>query len=98
MSGDDPGSANAQGGGERSAREDGPTPGPARSSPKGYPGPMAYAGIGMLNAVCLLGGGALGWLVDRWAGTLPLFLLIGLLAGAAAGVAGTRGELRRYDR
>jgi len=65
---------------------------------RGYPGPMAYAGIGMLNAVCILGGGALGWLLDRSVGTLPLFLLIGLLAGAAAGVLGTRGELRRYNR
>jgi F0F1-type ATP synthase assembly protein I len=68
--------------------------GPASS----YPGPMAYAGIGMLNAVCLLGGGALGWLADRSFGTLPLFLLVGLLAGAAVGVLGTRAELRRYDR
>ena len=64
----------------------------------GYPGPMAYAGLGTLNAVCLLGGGALGWLADRAAGTLPLFLLVGLLAGAAVGVVGTRAELRRYGR
>ena len=63
-----------------------------------YPGPMAYAGIGMLNAVCLLGGGALGWLLDRELGTLPLFLLVGLLAGAGVGVLGTRAELRRYER
>ena len=42
-----------------------------------YPGPMAYAGIGMLNAVCLLRGGGLGWLADRALGTLPLFLLVG---------------------
>jgi F0F1-type ATP synthase assembly protein I len=59
---------------------------------------MAYAGIGMLNAVCLLGGGALGWLLDRELGTLPLFLLVGLLAGAGVGVLGTRAELRRYER
>ncbi|HTV11773.1 MAG TPA: AtpZ/AtpI family protein [Acidimicrobiales bacterium] len=65
---------------------------------KAYPGPMAYAGIGMLNAICLLGGGALGWLVDRATGTLPLFLLVGLLLGAVVGVLGTRAELRRYGR
>jgi F0F1-type ATP synthase assembly protein I len=59
---------------------------------------MVYAGIGMLNALCLLVGLALGWLADRELGTLPLFLLIGLVAGAAAGVLGTRAELRRYDR
>jgi hypothetical protein len=63
-----------------------------------YPGPMAYAGLGMLNAVCLLGGCLLGWLADRALGTLPLFLFVGLVGGAALGVLGTRAELRRYNR
>jgi len=63
-----------------------------------YPGPMAYAGLGMLNAICLLGGGALGWLLDRSLGTLPVFLLVGLLLGAVVGALGTRAELRRYSR
>jgi hypothetical protein len=61
-----------------------------------YPGPLAYAGTGMLNAFCLLGGGALGWLVDRALGTLPAFLLVGLVAGMTVGVLATRAELRRY--
>jgi hypothetical protein len=76
-----------------SGQDDGPGPGPER-----YPGPMAYAGIGMLNAICLILGGVLGWLADQALGTLPVFLLIGLLAGAALGVIATRAELRRYDR
>lgn len=63
-----------------------------------YPGPMAFAGLGMLNAVCLFGGCMLGWLADRALGTLPLFLFGGLLGGAALGVLGTRAELRRYNR
>ena len=63
-----------------------------------YPGPMAYAGIGMLNAICLLGGGALGWLIDHSLGTLPLFLLLGLVVGIVVGALGTRAELRRYNR
>jgi len=67
-------------------------------SPQSYPGPMAFAGIGMMNAVCLLGGGAVGWLVDRAIGTLPLFLMIGLVAGAAVGALATRAELRRYKQ
>jgi len=50
----------------------------------------------MLNAFCLLGGGALGWLVDRALGTLPAFLLVGLVAGMTVGVLATRAELRRY--
>jgi F0F1-type ATP synthase assembly protein I len=57
---------------------------------------MVYAGIGMLNAVCLLGGLAVGWALDRALGTLPVFLLVGLLAGAALGVLATRSELRRW--
>ena len=72
-------------------------PGPPGPGPRpGYPGPMAYAGIGMLNAICVLGGGALGWLADSAAGTLPLFMLLGLVLGAALGVVGTRSELRRW--
>jgi F0F1-type ATP synthase assembly protein I len=63
-----------------------------------YPGPMAYASLGMLNAICLLGGFILGWLADRALGTLPLFLFVGLVGGAALGVLGTRAELRRYNR
>lgn len=70
-------------------------PAPA-GTPQSYPGPMAYAGIGMLNAICLLAGAALGWFTDQELGTLPLFMLIGLLAGAGLGVLGTRAELRRY--
>lgn len=71
---------------------------PAPGDDQGYPSPMAYAGIGMLNAVCLMGGAALGWLADHSLGTLPLFLLLGLLAGATLGALGTRAELRRYRR
>jgi Putative F0F1-ATPase subunit Ca2+/Mg2+ transporter len=67
-------------------------------APDTYPGPMAYMGIGMLNAICLVLGGGLGWLLDHVLGTLPIFLLLGLLAGVALGVLGTRAELRRYGR
>ena len=75
-----------------------PEPGaqPAGPAPDNYPGPMAYAGIGMLAALCLGAGGVLGWFADSALGTLPLFLLIGLVAGAGAGVLGARAELRRY--
>ena len=68
----------------------------SRPSPSRYPGPMAYAGIGMMNAICLLGCGALGWWADTALGTLPVMLLCGLLAGAALGAIATRAELRRY--
>ena len=71
---------------------------PPTPAPESYPGPMAYAGLGMLNAICLVLGGGLGWLLDHALGTLPIFLLLGLLAGAVLGVLGTRAELRRYGR
>lgn len=63
-----------------------------------YPGPMTYAGLGMLNAVLLMGGGALGYLADTSFHTLPALLLTGLVAGGALGVFATRSELRRYQR
>jgi len=34
----------------------------------------------------VFGGGAIGWLLDRWLGTLPLFLIVFLLLGIAAGL------------
>jgi hypothetical protein len=61
------------------------------------PGIMVFAGLGLLNAVCLLGGLALGWLVDRELHTLPLFMLVGLAAGITLGVIATRSELKRYS-
>lgn len=34
----------------------------------------------------VFGGGLIGWLLDRWLGTLPLFLVVFLLLGIAAGL------------
>ncbi len=59
------------------------------------PGIMAYAGLGMLNAVCLLVGLGVGWVVDDALGTLPIFMLLGLVLGIALGVVGTRAEMKR---
>lgn len=60
------------------------------------PGIMVFAGLGLLNASCLLIGLALGWLADSSLHTLPLFLMVGLILGVAAGVAATRAELKRW--
>jgi F0F1-type ATP synthase assembly protein I len=57
---------------------------------------MAFAGLGMLNALCLLSGIGLGWLADDVMGTLPLFLFVGLILGIVVGVIATRAELRRF--
>lgn len=59
------------------------------------PGIMAYAGLGMLSAVCLLAGMGIGWAVDSALGTLPLFVMVGLVVGIALGVIAVRSALRR---
>ena len=59
------------------------------------PGILQFAQLGMMGAVCLLAGGALGWLVDRETGTLPLFLFVGLVVGAALGAVLTWREVKR---
>lgn len=38
----------------------------------------------------------MGWLVDSQLHTVPVFILLGLLAGAGLGVAATYKEVRRY--
>jgi F0F1-type ATP synthase assembly protein I len=63
---------------------------------KQRPGIMAFAGLGMMNALCLAAGLVGGWLIDRALGTLPLFLFLGLIAGIALGVIATRAEWKRY--
>jgi len=57
---------------------------------------MAFASLGLMNALCLGAGLVGGWFADRALGTLPLFLFVGLVAGVAAGVLATRSELKRY--
>ena len=58
--------------------------------------PFVLAGIGALNATCWLAGIAVGWLIDSHLHTIPLFILLGLLAGAGLGGAATYKEVRRY--
>lgn len=60
------------------------------------PGAAEFAGIGLANAVCIFGGGALGWLVDRWLGTLPAFVLLGMVSGIVLGITGTYQRVRKY--
>ena len=46
-------------------------------------GPAATASYTLLGAILLLGG--CGYLLDRWQGTVPLFLLLGLFLGLVIG-------------
>ncbi len=43
----------------------------------------------------LVGGGLLGWALDRWTGLRPLFLLVFLVLGGAAGLLNAYRHLRR---
>lgn len=57
---------------------------------------LSLAGLGMTNAICLLTGAGLGWLVDNWLGTAPVFILVGLMSGIVGGVLATFKEIRKF--
>ncbi len=57
---------------------------------------MAFAGLGLMNALCLAAGLVAGWLADEALGTLPLFLFVGMVLGIALGIFATRSEIKRY--
>src|ERR1700760_2542406 len=46
----------------------------------------------------LLVGGGIGWLLDRWLGTMPLFLLICFFLGAGAGLLNVFRAAREMNR
>ncbi|HHI68213.1 MAG TPA: AtpZ/AtpI family protein [Planctomycetes bacterium] len=44
-----------------------------------------YSSLGIEFAFTFLAFGALGYLVDKWAGTYPFLMILGIFLGAAAG-------------
>jgi F0F1-type ATP synthase assembly protein I len=60
---------------------DDPNNGPGRSFAQGY----EYVAMGFAFAFAILLFGALGWLVDGWLHTRPLFALIGSFVGGFGG-------------
>jgi F0F1-type ATP synthase assembly protein I len=55
---------------------------PNRESDRGDWSDMAMAwGLAMEFVFSILGGLVLGWLLDRWLGTGPTFVIVGLAAG-----------------
>jgi hypothetical protein len=70
-----------------------PTPEP---SPPLGPGAVAFLTLGMAWAVALAAGGGLGYLIDQWAGTSPIFTLVGLALGLVLAVLMTIDRVRKY--
>ncbi len=73
----------------------GPAEGP--HPPEGdVPGAIELLTLGIAAAVTLAAGGGLGYLIDGWAGTSPIFTLVGLAGGIVAAVLLTVTRVRKY--
>jgi F0F1-type ATP synthase assembly protein I len=59
-------------------------------------GAIAFLTLGIAGAVALVAGGAIGYFIDRWAGTSPWFTLVGLAFGVVIAVLMTVARVRRY--
>jgi ATP synthase protein I len=57
---------------------------------------VEFLTLGASVAVTVVAGGAAGYGLDRWLGTSPLFVLIGVVVGLAAAVLMTRARVRKY--
>lgn len=69
---------------------------PPRHDPALAVGAVEFLTLGLTLAVTILAGGALGYLVDRWLGTSPIFTLVGLVLGIAAAVLTAISRVRKY--
>jgi F0F1-type ATP synthase assembly protein I len=58
----------------------------------------ALTGIATTSAVLVVGGAALGYLVDGWTGAPHVFVFLGIALGIAAAVLLTRSIVRRFFR
>lgn len=67
------------------------------NSDKGLRG-RDLVGLGGLLAGAVVVGMVLGLLVDRWAGTSPVFTLVGIALGVAAGAVGFWARVREALR
>jgi F0F1-type ATP synthase assembly protein I len=57
---------------------------------------VAFLTLGLRMAAALVFCGAVGYLVDDWLGTSPIFVLIGVALGVAAAVGQAVVTVRRY--
>jgi ATP synthase protein I len=70
--------------------------------PRGGNSPQTAYGfafrIGVELVVALAVGGGIGWLLDHWLGTLPLFLLVFFVLGAVAGLLNVFRAAKQMNR
>ena len=79
--------------------QDRPEESAAGSKPDSPLGPaVEFLTLGLSSAVMVAAGAGLGYLVDRWAGTSPVFTLVGLVLGLATAVAMTVVQVRKHLR
>jgi hypothetical protein len=78
------------------SEEDKRPAGTGSPAPNGGHGALGLVAIGSVNATCWLAGIFVGWLCDRHFGTLPVFILVGLVIGSVTGALSTYKEVRRY--
>jgi F0F1-type ATP synthase assembly protein I len=69
---------------------------PAMTSQNASLGALGLVAVGTVNATSWLAGIFGGWLLDRHFGTVPLFILLGLVVGTVTGAISTYKEVRRY--
>ncbi|HET9732404.1 MAG TPA: AtpZ/AtpI family protein [Acidimicrobiales bacterium] len=60
------------------------------------PGLADLLTLGLYNGVCVALGAGAGLAVDAWLNTTPLFVLIGLALGVAAGAVGTWNRMKQF--
>jgi F0F1-type ATP synthase assembly protein I len=72
------------------------TPRAGSPTPRDLPGAVAFLGMGLSAAACVGIGVGLGvWADSAWH-TAPAFLVVGLIVGLAAAVAGVVAQIRQY--
>jgi F0F1-type ATP synthase assembly protein I len=62
------------------------------------PGWPSLLGMGVALALLLVAGLAVGWVIDDFAHTLPIFTLVGLVVGIAAATRYAYVEFRKFYR
>jgi F0F1-type ATP synthase assembly protein I len=81
---------------DRQPAEPGDQDHPPEPSPPLGPAAVAFLTLGVAWAAALAAGWGIGYLVDRWAGTSPIFMLVGLAFGAVLAVLMTIVRVRKY--